>query len=380
METERLSSPTHRIFLKISSILAEPLCRTYGTLRYRLMAPLSPNIFHHYDTTLKELGYRLLLGISAFAICAAFPMQTLGGAALLGLSSKFFRAIGFYLQDQSYTHVCGQAKEEALGNELKLMTWNVCGIGGGLSYDHGGVVDWQSRLAGLVEKISKENPDVLLLQEIYDGTLAELLIDRLKDRYAHFFCHLGASVMGSVGGLMVISKFPVYRFENENFSTNDWTLQRGFATLEIGNTEDSLPKIRIIGTHLIHGDSPTQISARASQIEQIAKSIKGAVLTILMGDFNIERDSDEGKHLLRYFDHAYLGNDPTCTNRMMQQWDLEKKNVWAETIDNISILKNSSSPKVLECHLSQAFDDSFDTKTALSDHHAVVASLKMDIG
>lgn len=385
------SSGWDRTFLKASSTLAEPLCQAYGLFRYRLIAPLDPNKFNNCSTRTREVGLRTLIALGAACglyLLSTAPASMTCAALVLAGGSKLFRSIGFSLQKAGYTHVRGNAPEKIFTNSLKIMSWNVCGIGGGFSYDHGGVIDWRSRLDGIVKKIEQESPDVLVLQEIYDADLGEALIRRLKDSYAHFYLHLGKSVMGSVGGCMVLTKCAVHRFSNTDFSTNNWKLKRGFAMLEIGKSPESeIPSARIIGTHLIHGTQEKDREIRVKQVAQIVDHVARqelAIPTVLAGDFNIDRDGEEAEILRPYLRHGYILPEATATNRLVEQWNPKAKGVEDETIDYISLFKERQSFPVIEtgvqfteCYLSLAFDETFDTRTALSDHHAVVATIDL---
>ena len=379
-----------RTFLRYSSTLAEPICSAYNLLRYRLFAPLDPNKFDNCSTLTREIGYRSLIGSGAVLglyMFAAMPLPMTAGVVILGGGHKLLRAVGFSLQKDGYTHARGRAPEKTIEGQIKVMNWNVCGIGGGFHYDHGGVVGWQTRLDGIVKKIETEDPDVLILEEIYDGALGEALFARLENRCSHFFFHLGQTVMGSVGGCMLLSKCAVHRFSNTDFSTNDWKLKRGFASLEVtASPKDAAPVARIIGTHLIHGDEESDRSVRVKQVAEIVDYLARqqlALPTILAGDFNIERDEEEGKILLPYLRHGYTAAKPTCTNYLVMQWDQKAKSVWNETIDYVSLFKERSSLPVVEkgvefadCHISPAYDEKYDTRTALSDHHAIVATIQ----
>ncbi len=376
-----------RTFLNLSSKMAEPFCAAWGLLRYRLVAPLDPKKFENCASREKEVGVRAMIGLGA--VLAAFlvrvkPVPMLASLVILGLGCKVLRAIAFSIQKGGYTHVKGEAPEKSLDAkdpQLKVMTWNICGVGGGLSLDHGGVIDWRSRLDPIVEKIKNESPDVLVLQEIYDTALGEALIERLKKDYAHFYTHLGPNVWGSVGGCMVLSKCAVYDFSHTSFSNNKWTLNRGFAVLELkASPQDFLPIARIIGTHFIHGYAPEDKKHRAEQIGQIVNNVMRRVLllpTILVGDLNIDRDQEEGASLSTFLHHGYRGKEPTRTNRLVAQWDGKKTG--EEKIDYISLFKSASAEATIsikDCHLVNAFDDSYNTKTALSDHHGLAATLK----
>jgi hypothetical protein len=85
---------------------------------------------------------------------------------------------------------------------------------------------------------------------------------------------------------------------------------------------------------------------------------------------NIERDQEGGKVLSPHVVHGYVGNELTCTNRLTRQWDSKLKTIQDETIDYISLFNGSQA--VLESgHLVKAYDQTYNTKTALSDHHGL---------
>ena len=377
-----------RTFLDLSSRMSEPFCAAWHLLCFRLVAPLDPQKFENCTLVTNEVATRTLIGLGAslgaILTCLA-PIPLISSVLVLGVGSKIFRSIGFALQKEGYTHIRGIVPEKPLDPQdlqVKVMSWNICGIGGGMSLDHGGVTHWRSRLGPIVEKIKAEDPDVLILQEVYDAALAEALVDRLKSDYAHFFTHLGPNVWGSVGGCMVISKCAVHRFSHTSFANNQWTLNRGVASLELKATsEEALPCARVLGTHLIHGDKPLDQKHRMEQVAQIVNHVARqalAVPTVLAGDLNMERDLEEGKILSAHLHHGYLGAEPTCTNRLVAQWDREAKSVWGETIDYVSLFKDRLVEGVTleNGHLVKAFNDSYDTKTALSDHHGVAVVIK----
>jgi endonuclease/exonuclease/phosphatase family metal-dependent hydrolase len=383
-----------RTFLNVSSKLCEPFCSFWNIFSFRLVAPLDPNKFENCTTKKKEITIRLMIGLGAILICFlaySFPISFFGFFLTLGTICKLFRFLGFALQKNGYTHIQGAALEKTLdfqNPQVKLMTWNICGVGGGMSLDHGGVINWRYRLHSIIEKITYEDPDVLILQEIYDAALAEMIIKNLKSKYSHFFTHLGANIWGSVGGVMIISKYPIHNFSNISFTNNNWTLNRTFSVLELKKTNDTLPCLRIIGTHLIHGDGPKDKKHRKEQIEQIVNFLiqKKPLPVILAGDLNIERDGEEGKILSKYLKHAYSGKEQTCTNKLVAQWDNQCRSVWGETIDYISVFKNVISDKrnfvsdknikFENCHLVKAYDESYNTKKAISDHHGLSCTVK----
>lgn len=389
MELDLDNPSWDRTFLDLSSKCAEPFCYAFRYLRFRMAAPLDGTKFENRQSLIQEIALRSLLGVGTlFALYTAFPF-ILGASLLLGAGTKLLRAAGYFCQKNGFTHVRGSAPEKSLdpaSPELKVLSWNHCGVGGGMSQDHGGVIDWRYRIDAIAASIKKENPDVLVLQEYYDTAFTEALITKLGDTYAHFFIHLGQNLMGSESGVIVLSKYAVHDFSYSAFQNNDWKLNRGFATLEIKATpQDGKACCRIIGTHLIHGDRADDRAKRMAQISQIVDDLsarKETIPTLLAGDSNIERNGEEGLVLTPYLTHGYLGNEPTCTNRLVAQWDREAKGTWAEMIDIVSLFKEQSGlpvreARVKECHLVKAFDDTYNTKTALSDHHGISAVITL---
>lgn len=364
-----------RTFLDAASKCAEPICWAYGLLRYRLVMPLDPAKFDNCESRIAEVAYRAFIAlVGFFALTSSMVVPV--ALITLGIASKVLRVIGFALQSEGYTHVRGDAPETILQRQAKVAAWNVSGIGGGLHYDHGGLISWQNRLQAIVEKIEAEDPDVLVLQEIYDTALAEALIESLRERYAHFFIHLGANVMGSVGGCMVISKCAVHSFTNTSFSNNSWTLNRTFASLEIkANPADQVPCARIIGTHLIDDSN----ESRRQQVAEILESIQNSapLPTVLMGDLNLERDRpEEGGILNPHFEHGYLGDESTFTDGMLRQWDETLADSERTFIDYISLYRvHAPEVRLLNTHLIRAYSPDFNTRTAISDHNGLSAIL-----
>lgn len=372
-----------RTFFDLSSKCLEPLCWSFEKLRYRLFLPLNPHQFDNRASRFEEVAVRILEAVPAVLFLTAGFFIALG----LGIAGKIFRAIAFGLQKEGVTHIQTGTLEKSIPDLPRVAVWNVCGIAGGMHYDHGGVNTWKARLEKIVKMVRDSDSDVCILQEIYDGALAEALIQHLKGDFAHIYTHMGNTLMGNVGGLMILSKCAVHKFTHEEFHNDSWQLKRGFATVEVKkDPSDPLPCARIIGTHLIH-DSPKN---RAEQVAQIVSDLAKRQLdlpTVIGGDLNIEFNSKERSVLDPYFEHGDFGLEPTCTNRLVAQWDPSKPPVPEEKIDYISVVKKVALPEgswlavknnvqLTDCRMIQAFDESYDTKTAVSDHHLLVAQMR----
>lgn len=396
-----------RLLLGISSLLTEPVCWCSAQI-YRARSRLLPGEFDFSATKASEIGQRVIRVVAAAVAAPA--------AGALALIAKPFRYLGFQLQQNGYTHVKGDAPEKPFpaDGRYTAMTWNVCAIGGGLGRDHGGVIGWQDRLDAIVEEIRQADPDILSLNEIYDracgdsvsfGFFKDSLIEKLKDRYAHFFLDMGANTWGSVSGHFVASKFAVENASFTPFSSNaTFDAQKGFFSFDIRTSPQTVT--RFIATHLMYDVKPETYerdsTIRMRQIAQIVrhiaqeqlllifkerplekvllasfrdlKAIKGLPPTIVLGDLNIDRDSAEGKKVLQFLDHGYTANEPTRTNRFLRMlWDPSEP-YFEETIDYISGVKNTGVKFVSVRRIPA--DDGKDSHTVLSDHDALLATIQ----
>ncbi|HSX13376.1 MAG TPA: endonuclease/exonuclease/phosphatase family protein [Chlamydiales bacterium] len=367
-----------RAILDLSSKMMDPFCESYRLIRYDLVTPME-----FCDSSAKEIVNRTLIcpgAIIASTLICNYPVPIIAGLAFIGLSGKMLRALGFALQSGNFTHVLGQGSEKNLAASLKLMTWNICGLAGGFSLDHGGVLPWKERFDAIVKTIKSEDPDVLVLQEIVDTELAESLIEKLNTEYAHFFIHLGSSVWGVGSGCMVLSKCAIHDFSFTSFSNRDWTLHRGFASLELKKSpEEEKPCIRILGTHLLYGRPSVAHASRMQQVAEMIDSIAKrtfSIPTIIAGDLNIERDHEDGVELNNLLHHGYVGIEPTCTDQFLAKWSQEKALQFPEeTVDYISSVRSEPPVIFQDVHIVPAFEN--DVRTARSDHHALVAEIKI---
>jgi endonuclease/exonuclease/phosphatase family metal-dependent hydrolase len=379
-----------RKFFNFSSWIANAFSWTHGLLGYRLVAPIDPQKFDNASSKAKEIGVRVLIVLAAVTAASFAGIYLLLTAAVLGSTSKLFRAAGFYFQKNGFTHIRGDAPEKSITEgQAKVMTWNIRGHGGGLHYETG-VVHWHSRIDRICDAIRKEEPDVLVLQEVSDTSLIESLVAQLKSQYAHFYTHIGTDMWGKETGCVVITKCPVHQFTHTPFLANDSKAQRGFETLEIkAHPEDEVPCARIIGTQLSSGKEAKEI--RMHQISEIVDTLaqkKLAVPTLFVGNMNVDRDSpEEGAYLSQYLYHSYQDKEPTYSAALGSQWApiYEGKE---ESRDFVSLFKREPAQdpqkrifpvaekgiRLLNSYLVKAFDETYDTKTALSDHHAVVTT------
>lgn len=375
--SESYSDGLERSFLNISSHLAEPFCWAYGLMMYQIAAPLDPNKFENASSKVQEISKRVFVLLGATLALVGAGLYIGLATAIVGATCKLFRAVGVAIQKNQYTHIQGLCPEKILEQgQASVMTWDLCGHSGGLHYAERGVVHWRSRIDQIIEKIKTEDPDVIVLQEIYDTALSEALIEKLQSNYAHFFTHLGINTWGAPGGCMVISKCAVHSFSHTDFNNNGWLVNRGFEKIELkAHPTDELPCLRIIGTHI----SEKKQEESAEQVEQIIKSLKKERLvlpTLFVGNVNEQEET-----LSKYLFHSYRGKTPTHTDQLANQWtqNLEKTDKMS---DLVSLFKRrnfdgdslpvTEKVRLLSSHLVPAYDETFNTQTALSAHHGIL--------
>jgi hypothetical protein len=385
-ETDSYFDGLDRTYIDISSKLAEPFCWAYGMLRYRFISPLDPNKFDNTSSRVQEIATRVLIFVSAaLAFSCAITHISLAAIAM-GTGALLFRAAGFAVQKNQFTHVKGTAPEKTLANgQASVMVWGLCGDRGGLSYRKGGVVHWRSRLDSIVEKIEKEDPDVIVLQEVKDAALAEAIISKLKDRYAHFFTHLGGGACKEVNGCMVITKCAV-----DDFAHRDLPHEGSYELFTLkAHPNDAQPCIRFIATPLIAGKE--QEAKRMDQVAHIVRDLarETLVLPTLFVAANADRDSaTEGAFLSTYFHHSYRAPEPTRTDQLALQWDANFKEM-GETFETISLVKRTLADgttlpvserkiRMIDCHVVEAFDRlTYNTRTALSNRNGIVTEFSL---
>lgn len=333
-----------------------------------VMTPIRPGRNGNYSPYVVELATRIFL--VTFSILTS-PL-TIGLALIGGVIEKISDSI----KQVPYTHWRGKAKEKIEGKTSRLMTLNACMFWGGLPIPLGGMRSPNDRVTELAEKILKEDPDVLVLQEMaFDPSYQ--LYDKLKDHYSHFYVRIGPNPPLLESGLFVASKYPVLDAGHIPFPGQVGINRSAFWV----ETQRSF----IFTTHLEFGEDKAGQEKRKGQFERIMKKIdecKERKNTYLLGDLNVDRSKTNEYNdlkILEKFHDPYFSKYPvitekssTCTNTI-EAYILGKnapKNPW-ELDDYALLAKTEKTLKNLDVRLVDTYNDEEPFK-ALSDHRGLV--------
>lgn len=233
----------------------------------------------------------------------------------------------------------------------------------------------KTRFEGLLGYLEKNDADIVCLQEAFDVSHRERIIEKFKDRYNH--AGDGASrkilfvkVFDKTGGLMILSKFPI-KFQRFvpysrlfNSAVGEIFARKGFLEVVLETPKGDL---RVINTHL-HEETPFfDRSVRLSQLRKIFNKIEGGDLpTLLMGDFN-EHSITHQKDFAECFDsfglHHPLHQEPPLPtyrpeNIYVDNWINRTKipkrfdYIMVKSVDNLGLVATHYKPEHLEVELS----------------------------
>lgn len=367
IEESTFEEDMSRSCLVLASHMENCFTETYGRLGTRIVRPLDPEKFDNASSKVQEIAIRTILTL-AIALSAAFAGVYIGlSIAILTLGSRIFKAVGFYLQKNDFVHIKGKAKEINLSAApFEVMIWDA----GTKKSDPQGLLPWQNRKEGFVQAIKEKNPAVLVLQGVADPIHTEEMIKELESHYAHFFIHIGAKAAGNLSGYLIATKAAVHNFAYTNFSSSEKDAPNGFATFELKTHRgDKIPSIRMIAARL---DEEMDLQER-ELVKTLAKQ-KRPLSTLFVG-----ATQKDLSHLLHY---TFEGD--THSDELAKQYNPLAKAA-GSTKNLIALFRYRSDTQLpvqenkIDCKKSEpvrGFDESYNTRTAIADNHAVIASLQ----
>lgn len=139
--------------------------------------------------------------------------------------------------------------------------------------------------------------DVAVLTETFFDDDVELITRNAATKFPHKIVGVPDStgLLGVSGGLTILSRFPIEKWEAEPFETcagafSDCLAAKGivWAVLRL----DKIRRVNVVATHLDAGRGAADVAARAAQLQQardfLDERVDNGWPTVFMGDFNVD--------------------------------------------------------------------------------------------
>lgn len=262
-------------------------------------------------------------------------------------------------------------------NELKVLTWNI--------FMRPMFHDGQMlRAPAIVEKLKKEDYDIIIFQEAFIARARQIIWEGLKDNYPNQFGPGKGGLFKSNSGVWILSKLPFTKTDQIVFDkckVADCLAKKGALFVEVKKNEQ---KFQIVGTHLQAEEGEKCQLTRNTQYKQIKtelldKHYETDVPQLVAGDLNTAlKDEISYKKMLEIMkmeDGETLGPEDAKVTWGGQSNDLlgVDKNRTGYLLDYILIQPNGKNIDSIRRNI-KTFQKLWNGKQKdLSDHYAVEA-------
>ncbi len=218
-----------------------------------------------------------------------------------------------------YSYLPGKGPCKKQLTNFTLLSLNVCFLPENQPLILGGILPWKKRIKGILTKITRVEPDIVCLQEVFDDEAASVLFTALSKKYSHFYLKIGPrnfgfneQTLGVNSGLFIASKYEITHPTFTLFSETPTPMNRGVFDFIIQGEKGK--KAHIYTTHLEPFSSTPGPEFREKQLRKILQKIQNdlqePISCIFCGDLNISFGSKEqGEKLLQtYFFDPYNVN------------------------------------------------------------------------
>lgn len=191
-----------------------------------------------------------------------------------------------------FSTVCGEVFAQQAQRTLRVLTYNI---------HHGEGTDGKLDLERIAKVIKAENPDLVALQEVDQGTQRTGGVDqatRLGELTGlHAVFGKAMDYQGGAYGLAFLSRWPVTDRRTHALPADTGVEPR--AVLETRTQlGESGPEITFLVTHLDHKADPKQRTNQIAKLRELFPAGSDERPMILAGDFNAKPDSAVVKTLL----------------------------------------------------------------------------------
>ncbi|MDN3507310.1 MAG: hypothetical protein P0S94_00135 [Simkaniaceae bacterium] len=294
---------------------------------------------------------------------------------LTALPGIILRAAAIQLQENPYQYLQGNGAEKTAEGSLSLLSWNVCGVGGGFTISDGGVTPFPERVGAVADAILKQDADVVCLYELMDNGTTLEMVEKLKETYAHIYFNIGPQAMGPNSGIFVASKVPLDNFSftpfpKDHLDGRSKPAEKGFVSFNAGDVA------QIFATHLGHSEicgQPTdkEVTSRKNQMSDLMEEVRKVkdLPAIVTGDLNLSykelQNSDWHTEFNEVEFHPTWGGDQYCALLM-------EKEISDKIMYDYTLLYNNNHGSIQDLtYLETGYDATTYSPDALSDHKGV---------
>ncbi len=260
---------------------------------------------------------------------------------------------------------------------LKILTWNIYMLPRQIMYTH-----QLQRADSIVKRLHEQNPDIIILQEVFDQKAKNILVKGLQKNYPYYVGPGYKRLFKLSSGVMVFSKFEIDCEDMVHYkdckAVDCWAKKGGlFADIKLKNNQS----IHIIGTHMQSKKGWLYDQIRNKQLKLI-KSLAEVnkqtdVPIIFAGDFNISPEDSLHNDMYKKLQAIKyeLNGDRIHSLTEENDWRVKSGEKGNDLLDYILLNPNNTSAYIQQLEIIRFTAQLKKNRKDLSDHFAVMCTL-----
>lgn len=262
--------------------------------------------------------------------------------------------------------------------QFKLLTWNIQMLP---TFPSVPQLNKKQALRApwIVEYLSQQDYDLVVLQEVIDKKMTELLKTGLKEKYPHLVSvDAKQGISGCSGGILFASKFPIRYVDHivyKHVSGVDALAEKGCVLVE---AELDGQKFQVAGTHLQAGDDAMKEKEVVEIFDGIIRPHRTpGVPQLLCGDMNIGAGTERFDLLLKTTEmkNFPLDDPRPYTTDGENSWNPKKKR--PQHIDHVLLNPRDTATTITRQTVQRARREHEGQTMDLADHYGVVAEVQL---